>query len=290
MRPGILARPLSAARKRLLVVALPALVYVLLSPPIGWPLYSAILFRPIRQQAPAKDSAVIAERYHAKLTELVFPAKDGALIHGRFFELPGSKRVFLASEGCGGNMYRRINHAQFLLQCGGSVMQYDYEGYGASQGKPTLDGVCDDALAAYDYLISHQGKSPCEIVLYGESFGSGVTGQLAAKRKVAGVILHSGFSSLLSAARDIFPWLRLYPDNLFPHQMMDNIQVFGGPHPPLLIMHGDKDDRVFVHNARDLYAAASEPKTLLIVPNGGHSAFGYHGQNAVADFLKKNSI
>jgi hypothetical protein len=137
------------------VVLILALLYVALAPCVSWPLYHFLLFRPVRQTAPtAKDQAIISRLYKAKITEIIFPSANGALIHGRYFDLPGTNRVFLDSEGGGGNIYHRINHAQFLLQCGGSVLQYDYQGYGDSAGQPSLDGVIDDALAAYDYLTS----------------------------------------------------------------------------------------------------------------------------------------
>jgi fermentation-respiration switch protein FrsA (DUF1100 family) len=117
-----------------------------------------------------------------------------------------------------------------------------------------------------------------------------VTGQLAARRKLAAVILHSGFTSILRAGRDRFAWLRLYPDDFFPKQILDNAAVFSRPHPPLLIIHGDRDPMVSINNATDLYRQAAQPKTLLIVPGGGHSFFCYQVQNAVADFLHKYNL
>jgi fermentation-respiration switch protein FrsA (DUF1100 family) len=278
--------------KRLLVglAFLPAsilLLYVLLSPPVAWPLYQCMLFKPIRQLPNTQaDQEVIQSKYHATLNEVEFPSADGAIIHGRYFDLPGAKKIFLVSEGCGANIYHRFNHAQFLLQCGGSVLQYDYQGFGASEGKPSLDRACDDVLAAYDFLIYKQRKKPEEIVAWGDSFGTGVTGQLVARRKVAGVILQSGFTSVLRAGRDLFAWLRLYPDYAFPNQILDNVAVFKKAHPPLLIIHGDKDNQVSIQNAYELYEQAAQPKALLIVPNAGHSFFCYRSQNKVTEFLK----
>ena len=282
---------LSTGKKSFLMLTLILLLYIALAPPVSWPLYQFVLFRPVRQTPQTDaDQTVIRTRYKAAMTEVVFPSANGKLIHARYFQLPGTNRLFLASEGCGGNIYHRINHAEFLIQCGGSVLQYDYQGYGASEGSPSLNGVCDDATAAYDYLINTEHKKPEDIIAYGESFGTGVTGQLASRRKFGGVILHSGFTSLLRAGRDKYPWLRLYPDSFFPKQIFDNIAVFSRPHAPLLVIHGERDNILSLNNANDLYSKAAEPKTLLTVPDRGHSFFSYHVQNAVADFLQKYSL
>ncbi|MFY0022366.1 hypothetical protein ABTQ05_20790, partial [Acinetobacter baumannii] len=86
-----------------------------------------------------------------------------------------------------------------------------------------------------DYLIASEHRTAHDIIGYGESFGSGVTGQLLKRRSLAGVIFQSGFASLKTAARDTLFWLQFYPDWMFPAQMMDNEPLFTRPHPPLLI-------------------------------------------------------
>lgn len=230
--------------------------------------------------------------FKIKRKEVSFTAADGTLLHGRFFRLPKTSRVFLVSYGKGGSLYNRCGTVRMLLRCGGSVLLYDYRGYGRSKGSPSLPGVCLDAQGAYDYLVQQENVPGSCIIAYGESFGSGVTGQLARERKLGGVMLQSGFTSLLRASRDYLPWLRLYPDSWFPQQMLDNVSVFKSAHPPLLIVHGEKDRMVLCQNARDLFEAASEPKQLLILPEGDHGSFGKGNEyfTTVQDFLKKNNL
>jgi len=260
-------------------VLLLTLLYMVLSPPVAWPLYSWVLFRPdhrildVSQQVQQIEQSSTATQH-----DIVFPSRNGKWLHGWLFELPNTKRVFLVSEGKGGNIYHRLNQARTLLKCGGSVFQYDYEGYGQSQGTPSLDAVCDDATAAYDYLIQHEHKTSKDIIAFGDSFGCGVTGQLVQRRQVSAVILQSGFSTLLRAGRDTLPWLWLYPDSFFPDQTMDNIAVFSKPHPPLMIIHGTSDRIVQFHNAQELFRRAIEPKTIMIVPGGDHGCFGTGNQ------------
>ena len=169
---------------------------------------------------------------------------------------------------------------------------YDYQGFGRSEGQTTVDGTCDDALAAYDYLIHHEQRKAKDIIAIGESWGSGVTGQLAAQRELAGVIMLSGFSSLLSCAKDRLFWLRWYPKWSFPRQFdMDNASIFAKPHPPLLIVHGRRDYIIPCKEAENLYARAIEPKSILLFPKG-HCTFGKGNEFAIAvrQWMKKNNI
>lgn len=221
-----------------------------------------------------------------------FEADDGTRLNGWYFKNANTRRVFLVSQGKGGTLSNRSGMVRMLLRCGGSVFIYNYRGYGRSKGHPSLEGVCKDAEAAYDYLIQHEGVEAEHVIAYGESFGSGVTGQLVSRRKVGGVIMQSGFSSLLRASRDVLPWLKLYPDVFFGSQRLDNVDVFSKPHPPLLIVHGQKDNLVSCNNAKDLYRSAIEQKTLLILPNGDHGSFGQGNEYfvAVEKFFRSNGL
>jgi hypothetical protein len=271
-------------------VLLLALFYVALSPPVAWPLYSCVLFRPDRRVPDVSQQVQqIEQSSNASQRDIVFPSRNGKMLHGWLFELANTKKVFLVSEGKGGNIYHRLNQARTLLKCGCSVLQYDYEGYGQSEGTPSLDNVCDDAAAAYDYLIDHEHRTSKDIIAFGDSFGCGVTGQLVLRRHVSAVILQSGFSTLLRAGRDTIPWLWFYQDSLFPTQTMDNVAVFSKPHPPLMIVHGTSDRVVQFHNAQELFRRAVEPKIIMIVPGGDHGCFGTGSQftNTVKKLLSQ---
>jgi abhydrolase domain-containing protein 17 len=71
---------------------------------------------------------------------------------------------------------------------------YDYSGYGCSTGSPSVCNTIADIDACYAWLLK-KGVSASDIVLYGQSIGSGPTINLAARTKgVAGVVLHAAFS------------------------------------------------------------------------------------------------
>lgn len=244
---------------------------LVLSPMVSWPLYNKLLFFPDKKtQLPAGVFDKIAEHYKAKWQEDYFPSANGKRIHAYYFVQPGSKYTALISHGNAGNSdYRSLLIAN-LLQCGLSAMIFDYQGYGKSEGEPSCEGISDDGLAAYDFLVNQKHVAPESVILYGESLGCAVAMNTMKHRKVGGVIAQSGFSSLVTAARDRLPWLWLFPAAAFPVQF-DNVAALGGEHPPVLVIHGEKDFILPVRYADEMYAGASEPKTILKLPHAGHN-------------------
>jgi pimeloyl-ACP methyl ester carboxylesterase len=251
-------------------------------------MFNGVLFYPDKEHYDiSKLRSQIEQKYHLKVEDVTINASDGTKLHGYFCRLPGAKKVMLYSHGNGGNIDYRLSCAFYLLGVGTSVLLYDYEGYGKSEGSPTLTKVCDDAVCAYDYLQKNEHYQPKEIVLYGESLGSGVSCELLKKRECGGIILMSGFASLLGTGKDLVPLFRIYPDFAFPEPQMNNLATLSGKHPPLLILHGEKD-QVLKHSYSETLARdASPPKTFVTVPDGDHTSVVFTDlfKNAATQFL-----
>lgn len=231
-----------------------------------------ILFHPLADVAiDERAIKVISDRYGAKWSEERFNSADGTSLSGWYFKSPTAKKTFLVSHGNGGNIAHRILLIASLVHCGGSVFIYDYRGYGESEGKPSVDGIQLDGLAAYDFLTKEKNVSPSDIVLYGESLGCAVSSNIFSKHPVGGVILQSGFSSIQTAARDRLPWMWLYPDQFYPQRSLTNMVAYRGTHPPLLILHGEQDSILFPRYSKEVFAVASEPKQLVMLPTCGHN-------------------
>lgn len=79
------------------------------------------------------------------------------------------------------------------LKC--NIFSYDYSGYGVSEGTPTELHLYGDIDTAFQVLRTRYSQKSHNIVLYGQSIGTVPTVDLAARNKVAGVILHSPLMS-----------------------------------------------------------------------------------------------
>jgi fermentation-respiration switch protein FrsA (DUF1100 family) len=139
--------------------------------------------------------------FHAE--DVWLRARDGVKIHGWMVKRPEAKLVTLFLHGNAGNITHRWRH---LREIETSLLLIDYRGYGKSEGRPTEKGLYADADAAYEYLIA-QGFAPNRIVLHGESLGTGVAVDLAARRPCAGVILEAPYTSIGAVAGTIVPVL-----------------------------------------------------------------------------------
>lgn len=251
--------------------AILACVYVLLSPMVAMPLYERLLFFPITGEYDkalvSQFEKVLADRGITKV-DATFPGPQGKQLRGWFFKQPHPGKVMLVSHGNGGNISHRFVLAQILLRCGTSVFLYDYEGYGESEGSPSVPGICADGLAAFDYLVRAEKIPPGDIIAYGESLGTGVSCYLSTQRQVGGLILQSPFPSLLYAAHDRLWFTWLYPSNWFPD--LNNLAVLKAAHPPVLIIHGGNDPILPQRYSQVLFDQATAPKQLCLIPDMGH--------------------
>ena len=128
-----------------------------------------------------------------------------------------------------------------------------------------------------------RGVAAREIVLYGESLGSGVASQLALVRPVAGLILDAPYTSIIDMAQRMFWGL---PVRRWVRDRYETARIIGRITAPILILHGTLDATIPVSMGRELAQLAHEPKTYVEFPNGGHSDLYLNGNDALGAVRK----
>jgi pimeloyl-ACP methyl ester carboxylesterase len=240
--------------------------------PANFLLTNFLLFHPDRQtQANPEKMDALRKKYNMTWTDETFKTKDGTKLHGWYLKLADSKKTFLVSHGNGGNLAYRLKIIDALASSGSSVFVYDYRGYGKSEGQPTPEGIAEDGIGAYDFLVKEKHIEPENIVLYGESLGCAVSTYISENRPVCGIVLQSGFSTIVAAARDRLPWFKLYPEESFPQRFLDNVTAYKRAHPPLLLVHGEKDWVLPSRYSQEIFDNACEPKQFVRLPNSAHN-------------------
>jgi fermentation-respiration switch protein FrsA (DUF1100 family) len=91
--------------------------------------------------------------------------------------------------------------------------------------------------------------------------------ELAADRRLAGVILESTFSSLADAARLHFG----PPGAWLARGRFDSSASITRIRSPVLFFHGDRDAIVDLSLGRRLFARAPEPKVFEVLRGAGHN-------------------
>ena len=247
------------------VAALATLLYVAFSPLSAMSMYDRLIFDPDHDGE--MNPRVIAG---CSVQTLTIHAPDGKRLFCWYVYNPHAAKTVLLSHGNGGDLSDRTGLVAKLLQAGASVFAYDYEGFGLSEGVADVETACQDGLAVFDYLTGVRHIRSENIVLFGESLGTGVACQISSLRPSAGIILQSPFTSLMAIAQEKEPWIRVYPSLLFPRQRLDSLQVLAAKHPPLLIVHGAQDEMVPVEHGIKLYRCATAPKQMVILPDAHH--------------------
>lgn len=114
-----------------------------------------------------------------------------------------SKYTILSSHGNASDLGQMCQfYCSLSTMTGCVIFDYDYSGYGASSGRPSEKDVYADVDCAWQTLQSSYGVPHDRIILFGTSLGTFPSVDLAARRRVAAVILQS---PLTSAIRVFFP-------------------------------------------------------------------------------------
>ncbi len=173
--------------------------------------------------------------------------------------------TLLFLHGNAGHIGYRMPLVREFIKAGMGVFLLEYRGYGGNKGKPTEQGFYEDARTALRFLLQ-QGLSTQQIVLYGESLGTGVATQLGIEHPFCAVVLQSPFTSLTSLARYHYPWLFLKPWDRY-----DSLSRITKLHAPLLVLHGKRDQIVPYEEGVTLFNQAVEPKKMLTFDLKNHN-------------------
>lgn len=186
---------------------------------------------------------------------------------------PGMPTV-LYFHGNAGALVDRTGRIRRLQGEGIGIFMMAYRGYGGSTGRPTERDNVADGRRAFDFLVG-AGVKPEWIFIFGESLGTGVAVQVAAKKDAAGLILDAPYTSMLDLARLHYPYL---PADMFLRDRYETRTHIERVQMPLLIVHGERDDVIPFDMGQKIFdAAPSAEKEILNFPGAGHLDHDRHG-------------
>jgi len=215
---------------------------------------------------PTKPFAATPDVYQLSFEDVYIQTAADIKLHGWFVNAPQAKSTLLFFHGNAGNIGDRLGKILFFHQLGLNVLIIDYRGYGKSEGKPTEEGMYQDALAAYSYLIEDRGINPQNVVIYGASLGGTAAVDLASQRQAGALIVDSSFSNAVDMAKKIYPFIPSFLINI----KLDSLNKIENVAIPKLFIHSVDDQLVPIELGKKLYNAASEPKKFFEV-SGGHN-------------------
>ena len=195
--------------------------------------------------------------------------------------LPPVSGTAIWLHGSGGLSLDRYGVPRRLMTRGFRAVMAEYPGFGPRPGPIAEQTLVDDALALYAEVARRFPDDP--ITLIGESLGSGVATQVAARlardprtaRVPVRLVLITPFDSLVEAAARARPWV---PVRLLLKDRFDSIAAIGGYAGPVDILAAANDEVVGPVAVERLVQAArgragGERVTLRTIADADHSSW-----------------
>lgn len=193
--------------------------------------------------------------------------RDGARVLTWWGVAKEGRPTLLYFHGNGGSLATRSERIRKYMAHGYGIVMMTYRGFGGSEGVPNERINVSDAMEVYEALRA-SGIPADQIVLYGESLGTGVAIQVAAEKDVAGLILDAPYTSIVDLAALHYPHL---PARWLMTDRYESLRAAGRVTAPSLIVHGEADDVIPVEMSADVAAALKGPVQVATFPGAGHS-------------------
>jgi len=219
------------------------------------------------------------EQYGLQHEDVFITAADGSRLHGWWLPAKGAALgSVLHLHGNAANVSNHLPLVAWLPGAGFNVLMLDYRGFGRSQGRPTLDGVVDDAAVALAYLRTRPGVDGGRLVVLGQSLGGATALRLLARDGdgVRLAVIEAAFASYRGIARDaamqsvvLAPLVPIASPAL-PGAASDPVAALASVRVPLLIVHGTADEVIPFRHGEQLAAAAPPGAQFVRVDGARH--------------------
>ncbi|MBN8550268.1 MAG: alpha/beta hydrolase [Deltaproteobacteria bacterium] len=199
---------------------------------------------------------------------------------GWFLPAKGAARgSILFLHGNAENISTHLAAVHWLPEQGYQVFIFDYQGYGESEGSPSLPNAISDAERAVSYLQSRPDVLHQRFFLFGQSLGASLALYLAAQPQYANtftaIIADSPFSSYRQIAREKVAsvwvgYLLQWPLGFLVNNDYSPDKVITSIHAPILFLHGTNDNVVPAQHSADLCAKVQANCERWLVPDATH--------------------
>jgi len=175
-------------------------------------------------------------------------------------------KTILFFHGNAGSLENRTYKLNHFRDLNVNFLIIAWRGFSGNKGKPSETGLYRDAESAVKWLKS-KGLTEEDIILYGESLGTGVAVEIAQNKNYAGIILESPFTSMVNMGKKYYPFFPvsfLLKDKFESYRKINKVLI------PVLIMHGKVDKIVPYEMGEKMYELANQPKFFYSQEYGDH--------------------
>ena len=261
--------------KRTLAVTILSLIVLAT---LGAYLVGGVLIAPDPSQVGDLPSDLVGE-------SVLIPSKSGSLLHG--WIVPGQHDSVVLLHGVHASRRSQLDRARLFHDAGYSVLLFDFQAHGESPGRHITFGYLEsrDAQAAVGYIRDrvHGGK----VAAIAQSMGGAAAILAQPPLAVDALVVEAVYPDLDDAVADRLAmrfgsWasvlgpaltLQVRPRLGFSANVLRPIDHVSDMAMPKLFIAGSDDQHTRIEESHELFAAASEPKTLWVVRGARHEDF-----------------
>ena len=204
-----------------------------------------------------KENNYFGDKLEVDIEKVQIRTVDNINLLGWFHKKDLKKfKTIVYFHGNAGKLENRIHKLNHFKDMDVNFLIIAWRGFSGNSGKPSERGLYDDGSSVILWL-KNLGLKENDIVLYGESLGTGVAIEIAQSNNFAGLVLETPFTSMVEAAKNFYPYIPvalLLKDKYENQKKIKNIDI------PLLVMHGEADQIVPFWMGKKIYEIANQPK------------------------------
>ncbi|MBX7514037.1 alpha/beta hydrolase [Qipengyuania sp. GH38] len=214
--------------------------------------------------------------------QVTYRTSDGLDLAAGYRAGEPGKPTIIYFHGNGADWVSSVVATDRLVPLGYGVLAAEYRGYRGNPGTPHEDGLYRDGRAALAFLAT-RGIAAGDVVIIGNSIGSGVAVQIASEQAPQALVLISPFASLRQLVGEKMRWA---PTGLLLRDRYENAEKIVSIDAPLLLLHGSADTLIPDAHSRQLERVRDDA-TLVIFEGKGHDlAWHDEAEEAVLSFLQ----
>ncbi|MGB7373041.1 alpha/beta hydrolase [Pontixanthobacter sp.] len=213
--------------------------------------------------------------------EVFLQTADGLELRSFYRRAGAGQPTVVYFHGNGGTLYGSVVATEQVAALGYGLLLVEYRGYGGNAGTPCEQGFYADGRAALAFLTG-QDIAKGQIIVMGNSIGTGTAVQLATEISPKALVLSAPFTSLPDAASEVLWWLPVRP---LIRDTYDNASKIGQITAPTLIVHGSNDTLIPYQHGEALAEAGPAAEFILFDAEGHDLIFTPAVQAAQAAWL-----
>ena len=154
-----------------------------------------------------QENNYFGDKLEVEVQKVQIKTSDNINLLGWFHKKDLNKfKTIVYFHGNAGNLENRIHKLNHFKDMEVNFLIIAWRGFSGNKGSPTEEGLYIDGLSAVNW-ITNQGVKEENIILYGESLGTGIATEIAQNKNFAGVILETPFTSMVEAAKIFYPYI-----------------------------------------------------------------------------------